>query len=274
MNKVLIEQIEDSRIEDYRAVREADLLGRRGIFIAEGEVVLRVLIQRGRFKVRSVLLANTKVATLAPLLASLSEATPIYIASQQVMNAIVGFPIHRGILAAGEIGDTLRAEELLENLEPGPRRVVVLEGIVNHDNIGGIFRNCAAFGVDAVFFDHVSCDPLYRKAIRVSVGASMFVPFARFEQMSSMMALLRQHSFSTLALTPSQEAVSLEDIDPLSERVALLLGAEGPGLNHETLAQADHQVRIAMTPGFDSLNVATTSGIVLHHVFERHGKGA
>jgi tRNA G18 (ribose-2'-O)-methylase SpoU len=265
-----VSRLDDPRLDDYRDVREADRLGRLGIFLAEGEVVLRVLLARGRFRVRSLLLAEPRAAALAPLLASLPGDTPVYTAPQPLMDGVVGFPIHRGVLAAGEVGGAVDPLALLASLGPGPRRVVALEGVVNHDNVGGIFRNCAAFGVDAVLLDAVSCDPLYRKAIRVSVGASLFVPFARCGGVEPQIAALRGAGFSILALTPSPEAPALGDLGPLPERAALLLGAEGPGLSELALTGADRRVRIPMAPGFDSLNVATTSGIALHHVFQGH----
>ena len=265
-----VSRLDDPRLDDFRDVREADRLGRLGIFLAEGEVVLRVLLARGRFRVRSMLLAEPRAAALAPLLASLPEEIPVYVAPLPLMSEVVGFPIHRGVLAAGEVGVELDPHALLGGLGPGPRRVVALEGVVNHDNVGGIFRNCAAFGVDAVLLDGVSCDPLYRKAIRVSVGASLFVPFARCSSVEQQHGALRAAGFLILALTPSLDAPALGDLDPLPERVALLLGAEGPGLSEAGLSGADRRVRIPMAPGFDSLNVATTSGIALHHVFQGH----
>ncbi|MCS6898609.1 MAG: RNA methyltransferase [Myxococcales bacterium] len=265
-----IERLDDPRLDDYRDVREADRLRRLGILLAEGEVVLRVLLARGRFSIRSLLLARPRAVALAPLLATLPEETLVYVVPQPLMERVVGFPIHRGVLASCQVGVPLDPVALLASLGPGPRRVVVLEGVVNHDNVGGIFRNCAAFGVDAVLLDAVSCDPLYRKAIRVSVGASLFVPFARCDGIAQQMAALRGAGFSIFALTPSTEALALSDLTVLPERVALLLGAEGPGLSEAALAGADHQVRIPMAPGFDSLNVATASGIALHHVFQKH----
>ena len=263
-----IDDLDDPRLADYRTVREADLLGRRGAFLAEGEVVLRVLLSRGRYPVRSLFLTDNRVTSLAPLLASLPDDVPVYVTSQGLMNEVVGFNIHRGILAAGERGAPLDPEALVAGLGPGPRRVVVLEGVVNHDNVGGIFRNCAAFGVDAVLLDPVSCDPLYRKAIRVSVGASVAVPFARVE--GPAIGLLRRHGYTVLALTPAADAPALGGLGALPERVALLLGAEGPGLSEASLEGADRRARIPMAPGFDSLNVATTSGIALAHVFHEH----
>ncbi|MCU0655476.1 MAG: RNA methyltransferase [Polyangiaceae bacterium] len=268
-----VDRLDDPRIADYRAIREADLIGRRGLFLAEGEVVLRVLFTRSVFRIRSVFLAEGRVAAMRPLLEGLDEGTPVYVAPQGVMDGVVGFPIHRGLLAAGERGEPQGAEPLLAGLGPGPRRVVALEGVVNHDNVGGIFRNCAAFGADAVLLDATSCDPLYRKAIRVSVGATLVVPFARWS--GSMAGLLRRHGFSVLALTPATDAPTLRELGALPDRVALLLGAEGPGLSRESQAEAEHRVRIPMAPGFDSLNVATTSGIALAEVFQAHtGRGS
>jgi len=267
---VAVDDPSDPRLVDYRDVREADRIRRDGVFLAEGEVVLRVLASRGRFPLRSLLLAQPRVASLADLLASLPPELPVYVAPQATMSQLVGFDIHRGILAAGHRGDPPDPAALLDALPPGPCRVVALEGIVNHDNVGGIFRNCAAFGASAVLLDNVTCDPLYRKAIRVSAGASFFVPFARCPDPAALLALLRGRGFTTLSLTPDPTAVDIARFGrdlPVPERVALLLGAEGPGLSDATLGGSHLRVRVAMAPGFDSLNVATTSGVALHRFF-------
>jgi tRNA G18 (ribose-2'-O)-methylase SpoU len=147
--------------------------------------------------------------------------------------------------------------------------VVLLEGLTNHDNVGGVFRNAAAFGVDAVLYDDATCDPLYRKAIRVSVGGSLLVPFARAPQSADTLAALRAHGFSLIALSPRRDALDVTELgrgSPLPQRVALLFGSEGPGLREDTMRAADQVVRIHIAEHFDSLNVATTSGIVLHAV--------
>jgi tRNA G18 (ribose-2'-O)-methylase SpoU len=151
----------------------------------------------------------------------------------------------------------------------GDGDVLVLSGIANHDNIGGIFRNAAAFGVKAVLLDSDCCDPLYRKAIRVSVGAVLLVPFARLAPGEDPLALVERHGFAPLALSPAGTTL-LSEIHP-EPRQALLLGAEGPGLASELIDRA-RSVRIEMSGGFDSLNVATTSGIVLHHLSARRGR--
>jgi tRNA G18 (ribose-2'-O)-methylase SpoU len=259
---VPIDDPADERIAAYRDVRERDLVGREGLFIAEGEVVLNVLVRRARHKVVSLLLAEKRVTALRPLIDRLPDDVPVYAAGQAAMDAIVGFPLHRGMLALGRRGDEPSAEALLAGA--GERaRMAVLFGIANHDNMGGIFRNAAAFGADAVLLDADCCDPLYRKAIRVSVGAALVVPFARIARGEDALALLDRYGFTALALSPSG-MTDLKDVVPPA-KAAVLLGAEGPGLPAGVLARAV-AVRIPMAAGFDSLNVATTSGIVLHHL--------
>jgi tRNA G18 (ribose-2'-O)-methylase SpoU len=250
----------DPRIAAYHQVRERDLVGREGLFVAEGEVVLRTLVRDGRHPIQSVLLADKRVEGLAELIAALPPGVPVYTAGQDVLDGIVGFHIHRGILALGRRAEEPSARALLQRA--GPRALVVmLFGIGNHDNMGGLFRNAAAFGADAVLLDATCCDPLYRKAIRVSVGAALTVPFARIE--GDPLALLEETGFTALALSPSG-ATTLAKLNR-PERVAVLLGAEGPGLPADLLARAT-TVSIPMHGAFDSLNVATTSGIVLHHL--------
>jgi len=263
-----ITHTDDPRIEPYRAVRERDLLaqrgedGRPGRFVAEGEVVLRLLARRGRFGLESVLISDKRIASLADLVDELPAECPVYVASQAVMDAIVGFPIHRGVLAIGLRGEEPDAQALL-GASAGNGLVVACIGIANHDNIGGIFRNAAAFGASAVLLDGESCDPLYRKAIRVSVGAAMTVPFARIAEPAAMIETLQRNSFTTIALSP-RGAQTLDEIArETSGRVALLLGAEGPGLPAEVLDKV-RSARIPMAGDFDSLNVATTSGVALY----------
>ena len=258
---VLIEDPEDPRIEGYRDVRERDLVGREGLFVAEGQVVLEKLVRTGRHPLRSVLVAQKRAAGLSGLLAQLPEEVAVYAAGQGVMDAIVGFHIHRGILALGE-RRALEPATLLAGL-PEKALVVALSGIGNHDNLGGIFRNAAAFGADAVLLDADCCDPLYRKAIRVSVGAALTMPYARLPRGWDMVEVLEAAGLEVFSLSP-QGASDLAGFRPAA-RTAALFGAEGPGLPTEVLART-RTVRIPMANGFDSLNVATTSGIVLHHL--------
>ncbi len=263
---VPIRDPDDPRIAAYRLVRERDLVGRRGEFIAEGEVVLRVLLgPASRCRASSLLIAERRVAGLESLLRELPADVPVYVADQPAMDAIAGFPIHRGVLAHGRRPADAEPEALLRSFA-APRAVVLaLFGISNHDNIGGIFRNAAAFGADAVLLDPGCCDPLYRKAIRVSVGATLKVPFARLSADDPLETLTRA-GFVPLALTPS----GAEPLAGLAgpPRTAVLLGAEGEGLAPDLLARA-RTVAIAMAPGWDSLNVATATGIVLHELTRR-----
>ena len=259
---VRIDDPDDPRLEAYRAVRERDLVGRGGRFVAEGRVVLEKAVAAMPQALESVLVAEHRVDGLAQVLAELPEATPVYAAGQAAMDAVVGFPIHRGILAVGR-KPARDAAALLAGL-PERALVVALAGIANHDNMGGIFRNAAAFGAAAVLLDDTCCDPLYRKAIRVSVGAALTVPFARAgDAGGTMMERLTDAGFEVVALSPRGE-VELRDV-VTGPRVAALFGAEGPGLP-ETVMARTRTVRIAMAGGFDSLNVATTCGIVLHNL--------
>ncbi len=258
----LITDPDDPRVAAYRDVRERDLVGREGLFIAEGEVVVRVLLRRSIHAPVSLLVAEKRVAGLADLIASLPEDVPVYAASQAVMDGIAGFHIHRGILAVGRRAPALAPGALLGGAA-GRALVVVLFGIANHDNMGGIFRNAAAFGAHAVLLDSDCCDPLYRKAIRVSVGAALTVPFARLGRGEDALDRLAAHGFAALALSPAGTATLAEATR--TERVAALFGTEGPGLPEAVLARA-RTVRIPMAGDLDSLNVATSSGIVLHHL--------
>jgi tRNA G18 (ribose-2'-O)-methylase SpoU len=259
---IAIDDPADPRIAAYRAIRERDLVGREGLFIAEGEVVVRVLLERSLHLPVSLLVAEKRVAAIAGLTAGLSAEVPVFSASQAVMDQVAGFPMHRGILAVGRLGPQRGADALLSGA--GSRAtVVVLFGIANHDNMGGIFRNAAAFGASAVILDSDCCDPLYRKAIRVSVGAALTLPFARLQRGEDALDLLAAHDFTALALAPGGDAMLSEIKRP--DRVAVLFGTEGAGLPEAVLARA-RTVRIPMAGDLDSLNVATASGIVLHHL--------
>jgi tRNA G18 (ribose-2'-O)-methylase SpoU len=256
----------DPRIAAYAAMRERDLVGRGGGFIAEGEVVLRVLLGgQARCRAASLLVAEQRLARLAPLLEPLDAETPVYAASQQVMDAIVGFHIHRGILAHGLRPPDPGAQALLRQLG-GEALVLAPIGIANHDNMGGLMRNAAAFGVDAVLLGAGCCDPLYRKAIRVSVGAALRVPFARLAPGEDPIQTLARADFTTLALSPA----GAEPVAgfPRPARAAVLFGAEGPGLDPALLARA-RTLSIPMAAGWDSLNVAAASAIVLHELTRR-----
>jgi tRNA G18 (ribose-2'-O)-methylase SpoU len=243
---------QDVRLTLYRDVKDRDLTGRDGLFMAEGKVVLERLFLSKLAQTVSVLTTPERLHGLAHL-----PDAPVYVVAQEIMDAVAGFPIHRGYLALGRYGPPLTLAEALA----GERvRVLVLSGIANTDNMGGLMRNAAAFGVDAVILDATCCDPLYRKAIRVSVGGVLQVPHYRVD---NLVETLQAHDLTPYALSPSG-AVTLDAIKPVM-RSAMLFGAEGPGLPADVMA-ACTTVRIEMRGGFDSLNVATTSGIVLYQM--------
>ncbi|MBL8770291.1 MAG: RNA methyltransferase [Phenylobacterium sp.] len=252
---------DDPRLEPYRAVRERDLVGRQGLFVAEGRVVLEKALAAHPDRLGSVLVAEPRLPGLSDVLARVPEATPVYVAAQAAMDQVVGFPIHRGVLAVGRRPQHDAAALLRE--APARALAVGLVGIANHDNMGGVFRNAAAFGAAAVLLDSTCCDPLYRKAIRVSVGAALTTPFAAVGGADGMLDRFEAAGFEVLALSPAGRE-ELGTLTP-APRTTLLLGAEGAGLPPAVLARA-RTVRIAMAGGFDSLNVATTSGIALYHV--------
>lgn len=259
---IKITDVDDPRIAAYRNVRERDLVCNQSRFIAEGTSVLRVLVRQRRFTVESVLILEKRFAGVADIVGVLPADVPVYSASSEVMDAIVGFPIHRGVLAIGHRRSDADARPEQEQARAW-RTIVALVGISNHDNMGAMFRNAAALGADAVLMDTQSCDPLYRKAIRVSVGGVLTVPWYRFETASAMLDWLEHAEFSRFGLSP-RGAVALHDWKP-PKRAALLLGTEGAGLPETILARTE-TLRIAMAEGFDSLNVATCSAIALHHL--------
>lgn len=253
---------DDPAVAPFRAIKERDLVGREGLFIAEGETVLRAFVRDAPERVVSLLIDPKRRDKLEDVFAGVPEEVPVHFADQTVLDAIAGFHLHRGVLAVGRKPTPVSAADILARL-PERAVVLVLCGIANHDNIGGIYRNAAAFGADAVVLDADCCDPLYRKAIRVSVGAALSVPTARFDRGEDIADLLARTGFEALALSPSASEI-LAQLKP-APRTAVLLGAEGPGLSPEIMARA-RTVGIPMANGFDSLNVATTSGIVLHHL--------
>lgn len=261
MSIICIDDPADPRVAAYLDIRERDLAGRQGRFVAEGKVVLDALLSATRFAAESALVLENRLAGLTETLRKAPADLPIYVVSGAVMDRIAGFHLHRGILAIGRKSVPQTAPALLDAL-PARAMVVVLIGIANHDNVGSIFRNAAAFGAGAVFLDATCCDPLYRKAIRVSVGAVLKVPFATFPDTTSFVEALRDRGFSQCALSP-RGATDIRDADR-PDRLALYLGAEGEGLPEHLLARLS-TVRIGMAKDFDSLNVAAASAIALHH---------
>lgn len=261
---VLIQDPADPRIRPYLAVRDRDLVGRDGHFMIEGEVVLRTALRLGRYPIASLLIAESKIRSLADLIASLPSTVPVYAAPREILDRIVGFPLHRGILAIGLRDPAVAAEALLRDLPPSAI-VMVVAGLANHDNMGGLFRNAAAFGVNAVLLDATCCDPLYRKSIRVSAGAALIVPFAKAGSVEAICDLLAVYGFEIFATSPRGREQLTEVTRDAQKAAAILFGAEGSGLPRAVLEKL-RTIRIGMVGGFESLNVATASGIVLHHL--------
>ncbi|WP_075215864.1 TrmH family RNA methyltransferase [Mongoliimonas terrestris] len=263
MRLIPVDDPEDPRVAAFMNVRDRDLAGTHGgLFVAEGETVLDVLVRSHLYRPRAVLVAANRLKDVAPLLAGHADL-PVHVATQAVMDQIVGFPIHRGVIAVAERGLAASAESLLADR---PAVVVGAVGIANHDNMGGLFRNAAAFGAGAVLIDRSACDPLYRKAVRVSVGGVLRVPFARVDDGLALVRLLRAHGYTPIGLSP-RGTHPLHALDP-ALRPALVLGTEGPGLPDAVLAETE-TVRIDMAGGFDSLNVAVTAGIALYELTRR-----
>ncbi|QLY31670.1 TrmH family RNA methyltransferase [Nocardia huaxiensis] len=250
----------DPRVADFRdlnnADRRPDLPGGKGLVIAEGTVVVQRMLA-SRFAPFALLGVRKRYEQLADDLAGVD--VPYYCASAEVMAEVVGFHLNRGVLAAARRPAELSAEEVLADA----RTVAVLEGVNDHENIGSIFRNAAGLGADAVLFGDRCSDPLYRRAVRVSMGHVLRVPFATLPPLPGGLNMLRDRGFQVIALTPDPKADTLAAA-MTGAKAALLLGAEGPGLTEETMLASDIRARIPMTPGTDSLNVATAAAMAFY----------
>ena len=251
--------LDDPRLDDYRHVADHDQLVRRGVFVAEGRLVVERLLAQRRHRTRSVLLSATAADAIAPALRDADADIPVFIVPQADMNAVVGFNIHRGCLAIAERPERVTVDAL--DLSTC-RRLLVVEGVTNPDNVGGLFRNAEALGVSAVVLGPNCGDPLYRKAVRTSLAAVLSLPWADAGPWPDALLRIRAAGLQIVACTPSPGATSLYDA-VLPHRAAVLVGAEGPGLTPDALAHADLRVRIPMHGATDSLNVATAAAVVL-----------
>lgn len=245
----------DPLVDDFRNLTDSDVRpDRRGIVIAEGVNVVERLANSS-YGMRAVIGVPSRLAALAPALARHSDVAVLEV-DKWVLSEVVGFRVTRGVLASARRPQAPAPGEVLA----GARRVAVLEGLNDFENLGSLFRNAAAFGVDAVLLDPTCADPLYRRSVRVSMGHVFAVPFAVLPgSWPTALAPLRAGGFRTVALTPAGER-NLRDV-PRTEPWAVLLGAEGPGLRPDTLAWADVRARIPMAAGVDSLNVATAAAV-------------
>lgn len=263
MNLVRVEDAGDPRLAPYVSIRERDLTGRAdGRFIVEGRVTLGILAERSRFEIESVFIGESRVEPLGETLSLLPEHVPVYTAPQSVMDAVAGFPIHRGVLACARKGAPLELAQFSD-----ADTLLVLNEISNHDNVGAAFRNAAAFGADGVILDERSCDPLYRKSIRVSAGAALWLPFHHGGTGGDHVTALQRMGFEVWAMTPEASAMPLSGMRRKG-KTAILLGAEGPGLPADIIARCQ-PVRIPMREGFDSINVATAGAIALASLYDQ-----
>jgi tRNA G18 (ribose-2'-O)-methylase SpoU len=267
-----VADVTDPRLADYARLTDMELRTRlepgQGLFIAEGTKVISRAVAAG-YPVRSVLVAERRLADLPALLPQLSATgAPVYVVADKTAEQLTGYRVHRGALAS------LRRKPLPEvpALAAAARRVIVLEDLVDHANVGAIFRCAAALGVDAVFMSPRCADPLYRRAVKVSMGAVFAIPYARMTGWFDGLAALRAAGFRLLALTPDPAAPSIGVAvagQRIAQRIALLLGTEGDGLSSRWLHEADQAVRIPMHPdalasGVDSLNVVAAAAIACH----------
>jgi tRNA G18 (ribose-2'-O)-methylase SpoU len=247
-----ISEAGDPRVADYGCLKERWLNAEGGRFVAESERVVRRLIESG-LGVHSVLLTAPRLATLAD---ALGGAFPVYLASQELLDRIAGFHVHRGCLAVG-------ARPGAGAIPSGARRLVVLEDLTDVDNLGAIARHAAAFGADALVLSPRCADPFYRKAIRVSLGAVFTLPIVRLARWPDDLRALRADGIELVGAVLEAGATALARFAPPA-RAALLFGAEGPGLSPAARALCDHRVTVPMSPGADSLNVATAAAIFLY----------
>jgi tRNA G18 (ribose-2'-O)-methylase SpoU len=252
----LIHDPDDARVADYRVLTDVELRTRweppHGLFIAEGELVLRRALRAG-YRPRSYLIDVKRIDQLAGL-----TGAPVYAASQEVLRRTTGFHVHRGVLASFHRRPVPPAEQVLATAD----RVVICEDINNHTNLGAIFRGVAGLGMDAVLLSPSCADPLYRRSVRVSMGEVFAVPYARLHPWPDTLESVRRAGFCLLALTPAADAVPIQRLDAAHRaRPALLLGAEGTGLSEAAVAAADLRVAIPMRRGVDSLNVGAAAAV-------------
>ena len=256
----------DPRLADYRDLRDVELRkhleAEHGLFLAEGEKVVRRAVEGG-FAPRSFLMAPRWLDGLSDVLDS-SDA-PCFVVTEDLAEQVTGFHVHRGALASLERTPLRSVAEVID----GARTVVVLEDVVDHTNVGAIFRSAAALGVDAVLLSPRCADPLYRRSIKVAMGAVFSVPYARMEEWYDGVNVLSQAGFTTVALTLAEDAVEIEKAVAGREKVALLLGSEGPGLSPRWMATADVRAVIPMAAGVDSLNVAAATAVACYVVARR-----
>ena len=252
----------DPRVAAFLEVPDAERLRDQGLFVAEGRLIVRRVVEDKRYRVRAVLVNEASRLELAPVFERSAPDVPVFVGERDAFFGLTGHDLHRGCLALVERPPATPPKDVLASA----RTVIVLEGVSNPDNIGGAFRNAAAFGAGGILLSPTCCDPLYRKAIRTSMGAALRVPFARLEDWPAALMDVRRSGYTIAALTPREPSETLEVFAarPRPPRLALLAGTEGAGLTPAAEAAADHRVRIAIDERIDSLNVAVAVGIALY----------
>ncbi|MFF6895827.1 RNA methyltransferase [Streptomyces microflavus] len=261
---ITVDDPDDPRLSDYIGLTDVELRRRRepaeGLFIAEGEKVIRRARHAG-YEMRSMLLSAKWVDVMRDVIDEVPA--PVYAVAPELAERVTGYHVHRGALASMQRKPLPTSDELLTTA----RRVVVMESVNDHTNIGAIFRSAAALGMDAVLLSPDCADPLYRRSVKVSMGAVFSVPYARLEAWPKTLETVREAGFRLLALTPDLKATSIDEAAPHRlERVALMLGAEGEGLSTKALMAADEWVRIPMAHGVDSLNVGAAAAVAFYAV--------
>lgn len=266
---VIIElsSLDDPRLHDYTGLTDVSLRksleSANGLYIAEGDKVITRAIAAGH-QPRSVLLAERWLESLLPIIDSVD--VPIFVASEELIEDLTGFHVHRGALAAMNRPDLPNVDDLIGD-SSGARRIVVLENLVNHTNVGAVFRSMAALGFDAVLLTESASDPLYRRSVRVSMGTVFQVPWTRISPWPRAMQELKDRGWITASLALTPEALTLDefavlpDVQAPDSKVALILGTEGDGLSKATISHADYSVIIPMSGGVDSLNVAAAGAV-------------
>jgi tRNA G18 (ribose-2'-O)-methylase SpoU len=257
---------DDPRVAAYHGVRDGELVLSRGLFVAEGRHIVRRVIELDRHRVQSVLVNDAALRDLETVIARLGSDVPIFVSDGKGLADIAGYDVHRGCLALVHRPPPMPVDALIAAVT----RLVVLEAVSNADNVGGIFRNAAAFGAGGVLLSPTCCDALYRKAIRTSMGATLGVPFASADadDWPRVLTRVKAAGFTIVALTPREPSETLEAFAarPRAPRLALIVGAEGAGLTATVEAAADHRVQIPISDSVDSLNVAVAAGIALYEL--------
>ena len=261
-----IDSADDPRVAAYRGVRDGDLMRSYGLFVAEGRDVVRRVVEDSRYRVQSVLVNHAALRGLEATIAILGADVPIFVSEAKALAEIAGYDVHRGCLALVQRPPDVPAGELIA----ASKALLILEAVSNADNVGGVFRNAAAFGVDGVLLSPTCCDPLYRKAVRTSMGAVLRVPFARAGagDWPGVLTRVRASGYTIVALTPREpsETLTVFAAGRRPARIALIVGTEGAGLTPLVEATADVRVRIAISGEIDSLNLATAVGIALYQL--------